>query len=109
MDSINLILLVLLLLCVFCLGCGLGMASQERHARRQKLPGTPEPGDEEIMIFDRVTFGLSRLPPIEEPQALEKAQTDVMCHIAQEYGLTTATVEAIYRRVWHRTHVASAP
>ena len=108
MDGINLILLVLLLLCVFCLGYGLGLAYHEKQAFRQEVRGTPEPGDEEIMIFDRVTFGLSRLPNIEEPKALEGAQAGVMHQVAQQYGLNAAAVEAIYRRVWHRKHGAPA-
>jgi hypothetical protein len=64
----NLLLLVLLLVCIFCLG--FGMAYQEKYRSGQALLATPEPGDDEIPIFDRVTFGLSRLPNIEGAKAV---------------------------------------
>ncbi|MFQ5801988.1 MAG: hypothetical protein ACE5JQ_03710 [Candidatus Methylomirabilales bacterium] len=106
MDGLNLILLFLLLLCIFCLGFGLGIAYQERRASRQSGPAFLEPGDEEVLIFDRVTFGLSRLPHIEDAKALEDAQTKVMREVGEQYGLSAAAVEAAYRRVWHRKHGA---
>ena len=104
MDGINLILLVFLLVCLFGLGFGLGMAYQERRASRQEGRAVPEPGDEEILIFDRVTLGLSRLPSIEEPKALDAAQTEVMREVGQQYGLSAAEVERIYRRIWNWKH-----
>lgn len=107
MDGLNLILLLLLLACVFGLGFGLGMAYQERRASRQEGRPVPDPGDEEMLIFDRVTLGLSRLPNIEEPQALDAAQTEVMREVGQHYGLSAAEVERIYRRVWHWKHGAA--
>ncbi len=108
MDGINLTLLLLLLAFVFSLGFGLGTAYQERRAFHRAGPATPGPGDEEMLIFDRVTLGLSQLPPIEEPKALDAAQTDVMRHVGDQYGLSATEVERIYRRVWHWKHGAAA-
>ena len=107
MDGINLILAFLLLVAVFGLGFGLGMAYQERRVSRQAGPAAPEPGDEEMLIFDRVTLGLSKLPNIEEPEALDAAQTDVMRQVGAQYDLSAAEVERIYRRVWHWKHGAA--
>ncbi len=104
----NFLLLVLLLVCIFCLGFGLGMAYQEKHRSRQALSATPEPGDDEVLIFDRVTFGLSRLPNIEEAKAFEDPQTEVMREVGEQYGLSGAAVAAIYRRVWHKKYGAQA-
>lgn len=104
----NFLLLVLLLACIFCLGFGLGMAYQEKYRSRQALSATPEPGDDEILIFDRVTFELSRLPHIEDAKAFEDAQTEVMREVGEEYGLSAAAVDAIYRRVWHKQYGAQA-
>lgn len=106
MSDINLILLFLLLVCIFSLGFGLGMVYQERRASRLAGP-VPEPGDEEMLIFDRVTLGLSKLPNIEEPKALDAAQTDVMRQVGEQYGLSATEVERIYRRVWHWKHSAA--
>ena len=107
MDGINLILGLLLLVCVLGLGFGLGMAYQERRASRQAGRAAPEPGDEEMLIFDRVTFGLSKLPHVEDPNALNAAQTDVMRQVGEQYGLSATEVERIYRRVWHWKHGAA--
>jgi hypothetical protein len=108
MNGVNLILPFLLLVCIFGLGFGLGMAYQESRASRQAGPAVPEPGDEEMLIFDRVTLGLSKLPNnIEEPKALDAAQTDVMHQVGEQYGLSAAKVEKIYRRVWHWKHGAA--
>jgi hypothetical protein len=107
-SALNLTLLFLLVVCVFVLGFGLGMAYQERHAARQARPAPPEPGDEEMLIFDRVTLGLSKLPDIQETKALDAAQTEVMRHVGEQYGLSAAEVERVYRRVWHWKHGAAA-
>lgn len=84
------------------------MAYQEKYGSRQALSATPEPGDDEILIFDRVTFGLSRLPHIEEATAFEDAQNEVMREVGEQYGLSAAAVDATYRRVWHKKHGAQA-
>jgi hypothetical protein len=71
------------------------MAYQEKYRSGQALLATPEPGDDEIPIFDRVTFGLSRLPNIEGAKAFADAQTEVMCEVREQYGLSAAAVDAI--------------
>jgi hypothetical protein len=84
------------------------MVYQEKCRSGQALLATPEPGDDEIVIFDRVTFGLSRLPNIEEAKAFADAQTEVMREVTEQYDLSAAAVDAIYRRVWHKKHGAQA-
>lgn len=93
----DLLFALLLALSAFCLGVGLGMAYRESQA---VLPADPEPRDEELLIFDRVTTALSALPPIEDQQALQAAEAEVMQRVGDRYGLVPADVEAIYRKVW---------
>ena len=83
-------------------------AYQEKYRSGQALLATPEPGDDEILIVDRVTLGLSRLPNIEEAKAFADAQTEVMREVREQYDLNAAAVDAIYRRVWHKKHGAQA-
>ncbi len=100
----NVLLFLLLLVFVFCLGVGLGMGYREIYPFLADHPAAPEPGDEEFMIFDRVTFALSQLPSIEEPKALQAAQAEVMRGVGEQYALRREEVEAIYLRVWNWKH-----
>ncbi|MFQ5840497.1 MAG: hypothetical protein ACE5HK_07230 [Candidatus Methylomirabilales bacterium] len=105
------VLFVLLLCFTFILGLGLGMAVAEmRRGRISSTPpsgrdaaraglGTPEPADDELLLFDRVTAGLSALPLVEDPARYPEAEERVMAEVAARYGLTPAEVQQIYRRV----------
>ncbi len=59
----DLLLTLLLAFSAFCLGFGLGMGYREAQSLP---PAGPEPGDEEFLVFDRVTTALSELPPMED-------------------------------------------
>ena len=100
----TLAILILLVVFIFCIGFGLGMVYREVYPLFQRRHATTEPGDEEIMIFDRVTEALSKLPQIEEPNALEAAQAEAMRSVGERYALRVEEVDAIYRRVWQRKH-----
>ena len=95
-------ILLLLMVFIFCLGFGLGMLYREIYPLFQRH--RPEPRDEEIMIFDRVSDALSQLPPIEEAKAFEAAQAAVMRSVGERYALRADEVGAIYRRVWQWKH-----
>lgn len=99
-----LVLALLLVVFVFCLGFGLGMGYREKYPLLPDHPVIPAPADEEIMIFERVTFALSQLPSIEEPKALHASHDEVMRSVGEQYGLRSDEVEAIYRRVWNWRH-----
>lgn len=102
MDTLAILLLVVVF--VFCIGFGLGMVYREIYPLLSNLPAVSEPGDEEIMIYDRVTDALSQLPEIDEPKGLEAAQAEVMRTVAERYALESEEVDAIYRRVWNWKH-----
>lgn len=93
----DLLLILILIISAFCLGCGLGMGYREAQSIR---PAGPEPGDEELLIFDRVSTALSELPPMEDKRALQDAEAEVMRRIGNRYGLGSEEVQAIYRKVW---------
>jgi len=93
----DLLLVFILVISAFCLGFGLGMGYRET----QSLPQAgPEPGNEELLVFDRVTTALSELPPMEDKRALQEAEAEVMQRIGDRYGLGPDEVQAIYRKVW---------
>ena len=89
--------MLILVISTFCLGFGLGMGYREVHPIRQ---AGPEPGDEELLVFDRVSTALSELPPIENERALQATEVEVMQRIGNRYGLGLEEVQAIYRKVW---------
>lgn len=99
-----LLLLLLLAVSVFCIAWGLWIGYRDRHAVRPAEAAVPTPPDEDVLIFDRVTLGLTGLPRLNDPKALQAAEAEVMQQVGEQYGLSSAEVEAIYRRVWQWKH-----
>ncbi|MFQ5847105.1 MAG: hypothetical protein ACE5IQ_05445 [Candidatus Methylomirabilales bacterium] len=104
MDTMNLLLLLLFSLSVACLIYGLWIGYQDLRRVPPDEAAGAAPLDEELLIFDRVTLGLSQLPRIDEPRALQAAQAEVMQNVGTEYGLTPTEVETIYWRIYRWKH-----
>lgn len=100
----DLVILSLLGVSVLCLVCGLWRGYRDRTAARRTREAVSTPPDEEILIFDRVTEGLSELPALSDPGALWNAHKEVMQRVGQEYGLKSGDVGLIYWRVWRWKH-----
>jgi hypothetical protein len=98
--------LVLLLFAVslFSVAYGLWIGYRDRQPAHSSEAVVPMLPDEDLMIFDRVTAGLSQLPRVNDLRAMEAARAEVMQGVGEQYGLRTAEVEAIYWRVWRFTH-----
>lgn len=70
------------------------------RAAAGSLPGKDAaPSDEEVMIFDRVSLGISKLPLFASHREYEVAERGVMGSVAQRYGLTAEQVAETYRKV----------
>ncbi len=70
-------------------------------------PGkAPAPMDDEIMIFDRVSLGISKLPLFSSHKEFEVAERSVMVSVAERYGLSPEQVAETYRKVhaWNWRH-----
>lgn len=100
----NLLILALLGMSVLCLVCGLWIGYRDRHRGRQRREAVSTPPDEEILIFDRVTEGLSQIPGLDDPGAFWAAHKEVMQRVSEQYGLKSAEVGVIYWRVWRWKH-----
>jgi hypothetical protein len=100
----DLLVLFLLGASVLCLVCGLWIGYRDRARGRQTREAVSTPPDEEILIFDRVTEGLSQIPGLDDPGALWAAKKEVIQRVADQYGLKSADVGLIYRRVWQWKH-----
>ncbi|MCH7896683.1 MAG: hypothetical protein IH782_07300 [candidate division NC10 bacterium] len=99
-----LLLLLLLAVSVFCIAWGLWRGYRDRHAVRPDEAAVPTPPDEDVLIFDRVTDGLSQIPNPDDPRALWAAHKEVMQSVGEQYGLKSAQVGVIYWRVWQWKH-----
>lgn len=100
----DLVILSLLGVSVLCLVCGLWRGYRDRTAARRTQEAVSTPPDEEILIFDRVTEGLSELPALSDPGALWNAHKEVTQRVGREYGLKPGDVGLIYWRVWRWKH-----
>lgn len=70
------------------------------RAAAGSLPGKDAaPPDEEVMIFDRVSLGISKLPLFASHREYEVAERGVMASVAERYGLTAEQVAETYRKV----------
>lgn len=96
----NLLVLALLCLSVLCVVCGLWVG----YRGRQRREAVSAPPDEEILIFDRVTEGLSMIPDLSDPAAVWTAHKEVMQRVGEQYGLKSAEVGTIYWRIWRWKH-----
>lgn len=47
-----------------------------------------------------MSAGLSQLPRVEDPKALQEAQAEVMRKVGEQTNLSGTEVESIYWRVW---------
>jgi hypothetical protein len=100
----DLLILCLVGVSVLCIACGLWRGYRDRHAARRTQETVSTPPDEEILIFDRVTEGLSELPDLDDPAAFWAAHKEVMQTVGEQYGLKSAEVGVIYWRVWRWKH-----
>jgi hypothetical protein len=100
----HLFLLVLVVGSVCCLGRGLWIGYRDLYPDRPQQGAMPELPDEELLIFDRVTSGISELPRLNDPKAFQDALGGVMQEVGQQYGLTSLDVEKIYWRARRSTH-----
>jgi hypothetical protein len=101
----HLFLISLLAVSVFCLSYGLWRGYHDVFVVRPDQVETELP-DEELMIFDRVTSGLSQIPRLGDPTAFQAAQAEVMQQVGDEYGLSAKDVETIYWRVRRWMHAS---
>lgn len=98
------LLLLLLAVSLFSVAYGLWIGYRDRQLAHSSEPVMPTLADEDILIFDRVTAGLSKLPRLNDLQATEAARAEVMQKVGEQYGLSSGQVEAIYWQVWRSLH-----
>ncbi|MBI2081388.1 MAG: hypothetical protein HY575_03230 [candidate division NC10 bacterium] len=82
----------------------LARAATERWEAARAAAGSPAgkdaaPTDEEVMLFDRVSLGISKLPLFASHREYEVAERGVMASVAERYGLTAEQVADTYRKV----------
>lgn len=82
----------------------LALAATERWEAARAAAGShpgkdAAPTDEEVMLFDRVSLGISKLPLFASHRQYEVAERGVMASVAERYGLTAEQVAEIYRKV----------
>ncbi|HZX61377.1 MAG TPA: hypothetical protein VFF51_06505 [Candidatus Methylomirabilis sp.] len=93
-------LLLLLVLSVTCVVYGLWLGYRGQSPGQANDGGDTNLLDEELQIFDKVSAGLSQLPRVEDPKALQEAQAEVMRKVGEQSNLSATEVESIYWRVW---------
>lgn len=88
----------------------LARAATERWGAARAVAGgpgeEPAPADDEVMIFDRVSLGISKLPLFASHNEYEVAERGVMASVAQRYGLSPEQVAETYSKVhaWKWRH-----
>ena len=95
--------LVLLVGSLVCLGRGLWIGYRDLHPHHQEQVAMPQLPDEELLIFDRVTSGISELPRLNDPKAFQVGLGRVMQQVGEQYGLSSVEVEKIYWRARRST------
>jgi len=98
------LLFLLLAVSLFSVACGLWIGYRDRQpAHSSEAVVSPLP-DEDLLIFDRVTSGISELPRLNDPKAFQAALAGVMQEVGEQYGLSSLDVEKIYWRARRSTH-----
>ena len=103
----DLLILILIAVSLVSLACGLWLAYRDLYRVREDarpVPAPPTPPDEDILIFDRVTAALGKRPRMTDPRAVQAVEAEVMQEVGEQYGLSAADVETIYRRIWQWRH-----
>ena len=98
------LLFLLLAVSLFSVAYGLWIGYRGRQpAHSSEAVVSPLP-DEDLLIFDRVTAGLSQLPRLNDPKAFQAALAGVIQEVGEQYGLSSLDVEKIYWRARRSTH-----
>lgn len=98
------LLFLLLAVSLFSVAYGLWIGYRGRQpAHSSEAVVSPLP-DEDLLIFDRVTSGISELPRLNDPKAFQAALAGVMQEVGEQYGLSSLDVEKIYWRARRSTH-----
>ena len=98
------LLFLLLAVSLFSVAYGLWIGYRGRQpAHSSEAVVSPLP-DEDLLIFDRVTSGISELPRLNDPKAFQAALAGVMQKVGEQYGLSSLDVEKIYWRARRSTH-----
>ena len=98
------LLFLLLAVSLFSVAYGLWIGYRDRQpAHSSEAVVSPLP-DEDLLIFDRVTSGISELPRLNDPKAFQAALAGVMQKVGEDYGLSSLDVEKIYWRARRSTH-----
>ena len=98
------LLFLLLAVSLFSVACGPWIGYRDRqpaHSSEAVMPTLP---DEDLLIFDRVTSGISELPRLNDPKAFQAALAGVIQEVGEQYGLSSLDVEKIYWRARRSTH-----
>src|SRR3970282_57906 len=95
------LLFLLLAVSLFSVAYGLWIGYRDRQPAHSSDGVVPALPDEDMLIFDRVTAGLSGLPRLNDLRAMEAARAEVMQKVGEQYGLSSGQGEAIYwRGLW---------
>jgi hypothetical protein len=100
------LLVLLFAVSLFSVGYGLWIGYRDLYPDRSQRAAMPQLPDEELLIFDRVTSGVSEIPRLNDPKAFQTALAAVMQKVGEQYGLSSLDVEKIYWRVRRSTHHA---
>jgi len=98
------LLFLLLAVSFFSVSYGLWIGYRDLYPDRSQRAAMPQLPDEELLIFDRVTSGISELPRLNDPKAFQAALAGVMQEVGEQYGLSSLDVEKIYWRARRSTH-----
>ena len=98
------LLFLLLAVSLFSVGYGLWIGYRDRQPAHSSEAVVSTLPDEDLLIFDRVTSGLSEIPRLNDPKAFQAALARVMQKVGEQYGLSSVDVEKIYWRARRSTH-----
>jgi hypothetical protein len=72
---------------------------QAARAEAGMVVAEAPPTDDEVMIFDRVSLAISKLPLFPSHREYEVAERGVIASVAERYGLTAVQAAEMYRKV----------
>jgi hypothetical protein len=98
------LLFLLLAVSLFSVAYGLWIGYRDRQPAHSSEAVVSTLPDEDLLIFDRVTSGISELPRLNDPKAFQAALAGVMQEVGEQYGLSSLDVEKIYWRARRSTH-----
>jgi hypothetical protein len=98
------LLFLLLAVSLFSVAYGLWIGYRDRQLAHSSEAVVSTLPDEDLLIFDRVTSGISELPRLNDPKAFQAALAGVMQEVGEQYGLSSLDVEKIYWRARRSTH-----